>query len=93
MIKIQEAIIQEGPMFKKGYEAVMTGGATPKDVVRYHIDNEVGDVYDLIADLSKMVWILNRKIEGTSTEDDKLEEEKLTARMTSVTDILHTYYK
>ena len=86
-------MIQDGPLIKKGYEAVTTGGYTKKDAVRYHIDSEVGDVYDLIADLSKMVWILNRKIDGTGTDIDAEDESKLKTRMDKVTSILETYYK
>ncbi len=93
MLEIRETIVQDGPLFKKGYEAVTTAGTTNKDSVRYHIDREVGDIFDLVADLSKMVWILNRKIEGTSLDTDKEDEVKIINRTEKINEILKTYYK
>ena len=93
MIRIEETKIQDGPHIKKGYKAVPQEGASSKDIVRYHIDNEVGDIFDLIADLSKMIWVLNRKIDGTSTPEDVELEEKLKGRMNQVDDIIANYYK
>lgn len=93
MIKITEGTIQEGPHIKKGYQAVTCSGSTPKDKVRFYIDNEVGDIYDLIADMSKMIWLLNKKIDGQLTPDDELKIEKLKERQDRVQDIVENYYK
>ena len=92
MLKIDKAIIQNGPHIKHGYKAVAQEGSTPKDRVRYHIDSEVGDIYDLLADMSKMIWLLNRKIEGTSTDDDIELEAKLKERSEAVDSIISKYY-
>jgi hypothetical protein len=93
MIRIEETKIQDGPHIKKGYKAVPKEGATSKDIVRYHIDNEVGDIFDLIADMSKMIWILNRKIDGETVTEDAELEAKLKGRMNQVDEIIANYYK
>ena len=93
MIKIKETFVQNGPHIKKGYEPVITAGASKKDKVRYHIDAEVGDIYDLIADMSKMIWILNRKIDGNPLDADAEDEEKLKKRSSAINEILDLYYK
>jgi hypothetical protein len=92
MIKVEETTIQNGPLITKGYKAKLDEGVTEKYEVRYHIDKEVGDVFDLLADLSKMVWLLNRKIEGKTTPEDEELEVKLKTRMTDIDNILSTYY-
>lgn len=92
MIRVEETTIQKGPLFSKGFKAKLDEGTTDKFKVRYHIDQEVGDVFDLIADMSKMIWLLNRKIEGTTTEDDVELETKLKERMGQIDTILTTYY-
>ena len=93
MIKIEETIVQNGPLFSKGYKATLAEGVTPKDEVRYHIDREVGDIFDLVADLSKMLWILDRQLSGESLPTDEEDKAKLKARTSLVGDILSTYYK
>lgn len=92
MIKIDKAVIQNGPHIKNGYKATVTEGNSPKDRVRYYIDTEVGDIYDLLADMSKMIWILNRKIDGESLPEDEELEAKLKARSKQVDDIIGHYY-
>jgi hypothetical protein len=92
MIKIERTIVQEGPHLKRAYKASTPAGDTPKDLVRYHIDSEVGDIFDLLADMSKMIWLLNRKIEGAPLEGDIDLEQKLKERMQTVDDIVQKYY-
>jgi hypothetical protein len=92
MIKIEETTIQNGPHIKKGYKAVPQEGNSDKDVVRFHIDSEVGDIFDLLADMSKMIWVLNRKIDGNVEADDAEIETKLKGRMQQVDDIISQYY-
>jgi hypothetical protein len=93
MLKIEKTVIQNGPHLKNGYAAVPKSGNTPKDAVRYHIDQEVGDVYDLLADMSKMIWLLNRKVNGEVQDGDIELEEKLKSRMTQIDNIVENYYK
>lgn len=93
MLKIEKTMIQNGPHIKQGFKGVVSSGDTPKDKVRYHIDSEVGDIFDLVADMSKMIWILNRKIDGTVTEEDIITEQKIKDRSDKVTEIIEQYYK
>jgi len=92
MIRVEETTVQNGPLFTKGFKAKLDEGTTDKFKVRYHIDQEVGDVFDLIADMSKMIWLLNRKIDGTTVEGDVELEAKLKDRMGQIDNILATYY-
>lgn len=92
MVKIEETIVQDGPLFSKGYKAVLSEGKTAKDEVRYHIDSEVGDIYDLVADLSKMVWILDRQLNNEALPSDEEDKLKLKSRTEKVADILTNYY-
>lgn len=93
MLNIEETIVQNGALFSKGYKATLGEGTTSKDEVRYHIDREVGDIFDLVADLSKMVWILDRQLSGESLPNDEADKEKLRTRTQQVSEILSTYYK
>jgi hypothetical protein len=92
MIKIEKTTIQDGPHIKQGFKAVPQEGNSDKDIVRYHIDSEVGDIFDLLADMSKMIWLLNRKIEGTNTPEDVELESKLRGRTDQVDTIISDYY-
>lgn len=93
MLNIEETVIQEGPLFSKGYKAVLSEGKTAKDEVRYQIDKSVGDIYDLVADLSKMIWILDRQLNNESLPTDEEDKVKLKARTAKVAEILVDYYK
>lgn len=93
MLKIEETIVQNGPLFSKGYKASLSEGTTAKDEVRFHIDQEVGDIYDLVADLSKMIWILDRQINNESLPTDAEDKQKLFERTQRVGSILSAYYK